>query len=250
MITVKNLTKIFDPYGTPCTAVQDVSFECQPGRIFGLLGPNGSGKTTTLRMISTILQPTSGHTDTAGYSIHTHPLEVRKRIGFLSGSTGVYDRMTAREMVQYFGRLYGMKEDVLQARIEEIFSLLDMHDFSDLLCSKMSTGMKQKVSIARTIVHDPPVLVLDEPTGALDILVQRVVTNFMRQQRESGKVILFSTHVMTEAEALCDDIAFLYQGKILEQGTLEDVKSRYNDDTVEDIFFQLIKHEKHDESRG
>lgn len=245
MISVRGLCKTFDPYGAAYQAVKDVSFECRPGRVFGLLGPNGSGKTTTLRMLSTILKPTSGDAVTAGYSIYDNPAEVRRRIGFMSNSTGVYDRMTAREMVRYFGRLYGMEEGRLKARIDEIFTLLEMHDFGELLCAKMSSGMKQKVSIARTIVHDPPVLVFDEPTVALDILVQRVVTDFIRHQREQGKTILFSTHIMNEAETLCDDIAFIYSGRLLEQGELGAVKAAHGGDSIENIFFKLIDRERH-----
>ena len=168
MITVENLTKQFaDLRSGPFTALDHVSFQVKPGEIFGLLGPNGAGKTTCLRILSTVLKPTSGRAVVAGYDVEQHPEEVRRRIGFLSNNTGIYDRMTAWEMVQYFGRLYGIPEEPLQQRIAMLFDRLQMNAIRDVLGSKMSTGMKQKVSIARTIVHDPPVLIFDEPTSVL-----------------------------------------------------------------------------------
>ena len=172
MITVERLTKKFADLRTgPFTALDDVSFEVKPGEILGLLGPNGAGKTTCLRILSTVLKPTSGTAIVAGYDVATHPEQVRARIGFLSNNTGIYDRMTAGEMVEHFGRLYGIPEGELQERITRLFERLQIAKFRDVLGSKMSTGMKQKVSIARTIIHDPPVLIFDEPTSGLDVLV-------------------------------------------------------------------------------
>ena len=174
MISVQRLTKSFEDLRRgPVMALDEVSFEVRPGEIFGLLGPNGAGKTTCLRLLSTVLRPTAGDALIAGYSVAREPEQVRSRIGFMSGNTGVYDRMTAWEMVEHFGRLYGMPEDLLQSRLHAIFQTLQMTEIRDMLGSKMSTGMKQKVSIARAIIHDPPVMIFDEPTSGLDVLVAR-----------------------------------------------------------------------------
>ena len=176
MIQVQGLCKRFLDYQRGWkNAITDISFECTPGAIFGLLGPNGAGKTTTLRILSTVLKPTGGRAIVAGHDVLIDPQAVRASIGYMSASTGIYDRMTAWELVEYFGRLYGMSRERLRERMEDIFKWLQMNDFRDMLGSKMSTGMKQKVSIARTIVHDPPVLIFDEPTSGLDVLVARAV---------------------------------------------------------------------------
>jgi sodium transport system ATP-binding protein len=246
MIHVEHLTKRFaDLRDGSKMALDDVSFDVRPGEIFGLLGPNGAGKTTCLRILSTVLRPTSGTAVVAGYNVATHPAEVRARIGFLSGNTGIYDRMTAWEMVEYFGRLYGIPEDALRERIENIFTTLQMQEIRDLLGSKMSTGMKQKVSIARTIVHDPPVLIFDEPTSGLDVLVARKVIKTIEALRNEGKCIIYSTHIMREVEKLCDRIAVIYRGRILAQGTIEELEARYGESDMEELFFDLIsRHEE------
>ena len=193
MIHVEHLSKSFLDYRRGWVpAVSDVSFDCEPGAVFGLLGPNGAGKTTTLRILSTVLHPTGGKAVVAGYDVVTEPAMVRANIGYMSASTGIYDRMSAWELVEYFGQLYGMNRDHLRERMETVFDWLQMNDFRDVLGSKMSTGMKQKVSIARTIVHDPPVLIFDEPTSGLDIMVARVVLQKIAELRDLGKTILFS----------------------------------------------------------
>ena len=248
MIHVSELTKRFDDLRLGSVAALDhVSFDVQPGEIYGLLGPNGAGKTTCLRVLSTVLQPTGGVATIAGYDVSTHPAEVRARIGFMSGNTGIYDRMSAWELVEYFGRLYGMPEAALQERIDKIFTTLQMHEFKDLLGSKMSTGMKQKVSIARTIVHDPPVLIFDEPTSGLDVLVARKVLDTIKLLRDQGKCIIFSTHIMREVEKLCDRIAIIHKGIILASGTLPELSDRYDETDTEELFFSLIDgHDKRD----
>ncbi len=242
MIVAERLTKIFhDPKrGGEFRAVDDASFRCEPGRIFGLLGPNGAGKTTTLRILSTTLQPTAGRASVAGHDVGREPSEARRRLGFCTGTTGVYERLTPREMTGYFGRLYGMGEEAVAARTEELFDLLDMRSFSDTPCGRLSAGMRQKVSLARTIVHDPPVLIFDEPTTSLDVLVARTVTEFIGSCKERGRTVILSTHIMAEAEKLCDDLAILYRGRILEQGTVEAMKARAGRDTIEDLFFTLV----------
>ncbi len=241
MIHVENLTKRFsDLRRGSVTALEDVSFDVQPGEIFGLLGPNGAGKTTCLRILSTVLKPTGGTALVAGYNVLTHAAEVRARIGFMSGNTGVYDRMTAWELVEYIGRLYGMEEAALQRRLGEIFTTLQMDEFRDVLGSKMSTGMKQKVSIARTIIHNPPVLIFDEPTTGLDVLVARAVLKAIASLRDEGKCIIYSTHIMREVEKLCDRTAIIYKGRILAAGSPADLEARFGQSDFEELFFGLI----------
>ncbi len=242
MIHVQNLTKSFaDLRRGEVHAVDGISFDAHPGEIFGLLGPNGAGKTTCLRILSTVLRPTSGLAEVAGYDVATHPAKVREHIGFMSGNTGIYDRMTAWELVEYFGRLYGMEEDQLQARLEELFETLQMNEIRDMLGSKMSTGNRQRVSIARTIVHDPPVLIFDEPTSGLDVLVARAVLNTIAGLKEQGKCIIFSTHIMREVEKLCDRIAIIHKGRILAMGTVKELEEKYQEPDMEEVFFDLIQ---------
>ena len=246
MIRVTDLSKGFDDLRRGWVAALDhVSFEVHPGEIFGLIGPNGAGKTTCLRILSTVLRPTGGSAVVAGYDVTEHPTEVRRRIGFMSNTTGIYDRMSAWEMVEYYGRLYGLPENVLQPRLDQIFANLQMDDFRDVLGSKMSTGMKQKVSIARAIVHDPPVLIFDEPTSGLDVLVARKVLATVQSLRDQGKCIIFSTHIMREVEKLCDRIAIIHKGTILAAGTLSDLQQKYEQPDTEELFFDLI--EQHDQ---
>jgi sodium transport system ATP-binding protein len=241
VITVEDLTKTFDDLKRgPIVALERVSFDVQPGEIFGLLGPNGAGKTTCLRILSTVLRPTAGRAVIAGYDVATHPQQVRSHIGFMSGNTGIYDRMTAWEMVEYYGRLYGIEESVLQERLAHIFETLQMNDIRDLMGAKMSTGMKQKVSIARTIVHDPPVLIFDEPTSGLDVLVARALLLAIAALREQGKSIIFSTHIMREVEKLCDRVAIIHRGRILDSGTVQELESRHRQPDMEELFFELI----------
>lgn len=240
MIRVQGLTKEFnDPNGV-FRALDNVSFEVRPGEIFGLLGPNGAGKTTCLRILSTVLKPTRGLAEVAGINVMHDAEGVRRNIGFMSCNTGIYDRMTAREMVEYFGRLYGIPEDKLQDRIEDIFDTLQMNDIRDRLGSKMSTGMRQKVSIARTIVHDPPVIIFDEPSSGLDVLVARNVLQTVEALKDQGKCIIFSTHIMREVEKLCDRIAVIHRGRILDHGTLPELADRHDQEDVEELFFDLI----------
>jgi sodium transport system ATP-binding protein len=245
MIEVENLTKTFlDLRRGEVVAVDGISFSCRAGEIYGLLGPNGAGKTTTLRILSTILRPTGGRATIAGFDVVRDAALVRKNIGYMSASTGIYDRMTAWELVEYFGRLYGVPDTRLRERMEYLFDTLQMNGFRDVLGSKMSTGMKQKVSIARTIVHDPPVLIFDEPTAGLDVLVARAVLETIKLLREQGKCIVFSTHIMREAEKLCDQIAIIHRGDILATGTLAELTTQHGEPDLEELFFRLIR--RHD----
>lgn len=241
MIEVSQLTKSFsDMKRGSVSALNAISFEVRPGEVFGLLGPNGAGKTTCLRILSTVLRPTGGRALVAGYDVATHPAEVRSRIGFMSNNTGLYERMTAWEMVDYFARLNGLAGEELRQRMETVFATLQMNDFRDMLCARMSTGMKQKVSIARTIVHDPPVLIFDEPTSGLDVLVARNVLEAILHLRAAGKSIIYSTHIMSEVERLCDRVAIIHRGSILAMGERHELCDRYGALTTEELFFALI----------
>ncbi|MDE2508772.1 MAG: ATP-binding cassette domain-containing protein, partial [Planctomycetota bacterium] len=241
MILVEHLSKAFRDYQRGwVSAVTDVSFDCRPGEIFGLLGPNGAGKTTTLRILSTVLRPTGGRAVVAGFDVATHPEAVRARIGYMSANTGIYDRMTAWELVDYFGRLHGLEGDRLLERMESTFDWLQMNDFRDVLGSKMSTGMKQKVSIARTMIHDPPVLIFDEPTSGLDVLVARVVLQKIAELRERGKTILFSTHAMHEVEKLCRRVAIIHKGRVQAIGSPSGLLEQYDQPDLEELFFHLV----------
>jgi len=250
MIRIRGLHKEFaDPRHGVFRALDNVSFDVRPGEIYGLLGPNGAGKTTCLRILSTVLRPTRGLAEIDGINVVRDPEGVRCRIGFMSCNTGIYDRMTAREMVEYYGGLYGIPEEKLQSRIDEIFDVLQMNEIRDRLCGKMSTGMKQKVSIARTIVHDPPVIIFDEPTSGLDVLVARAVLQAVAALKEKGKCIIFSTHIMREVERLCDRIAVMHRGRILTEGTLPELADRYSQPDVEELFFGLIQHREEEVAR-
>jgi sodium transport system ATP-binding protein len=246
MIHVRDLTKHYaDLRRGKFVALGGVSFEALPGQIYGLLGPNGAGKTTVLRILSTVLRPSGGRATINGCDVVTQSSQVRHQIGFMSANTAVYDRMTAWEMVEYFGRLYGIAAEPLRARMEELFARLQMNDIRDVMGAKMSTGMKQKVSIARAIVHDPPVLIFDEATSGLDVLVARALLQTVAELRDNGKCVVFSTHIMREAEKLCDRIAIMHRGHILAEGPLEELRDRHQERDLEELFFQLIR--RHDE---
>jgi sodium transport system ATP-binding protein len=242
VIKVQGLCKRFLDYQRGwISAITDISFECEPGAIFGLLGPNGAGKTTTLRILSTVLRPTGGRAIVAGHDVVAAAQKVRANIGYMSATTGIYDRMTAWEFVEYFGRLYGMEPAALAARMESIFDWLQMNDFRDVLGSKMSTGMKQKASIARTIVHDPPVLIFDEPTAGLDVLVARAVLEKIVELRDIGKTIVFSTHSMHEVAKLCSQVAIIHKGRLRESGAPHELLERFAQPDLEELFFYLVE---------
>jgi sodium transport system ATP-binding protein len=242
MIEASALTKIFhDRKRGPIRAVDGVSFRCEPGRIFGLLGVNGAGKTTCLRLLATILSPTSGTAAVNGFDIVTDPQKVRASIGFLSTATALYGRLTAFEVVEYFGRLHGLDDAALRPRMDALFQALEMNEFRDRRCDKLSTGMKQKTSIARTLVHDPPVMIFDEPTLGLDVLTARTVLGFIRECGQRGKTVIFSTHIMSEAEKLCDSIAIIHGGRILADGSLAQLRQRAGVEGLEDIFIKTVE---------
>ena len=246
MIEVCQLEKDYDDFQRgKHQALAGISFEATCGEVFGLLGPNGAGKTTALRILSTVLKPTGGIARIDGLDVVNQSDRVRHRIGFVSSGTAVYDRMTAWEMVEYFGRLYGLEESLLEERMEEIFQRLKMQDIRDRLGGKMSTGMKQKVSIARAIIHDPPVVILDEATAGLDVLVARAVLEIVADLRDRGKCIIYSTHIMREVERVCDRVAIMHRGHILATGTLAELRTNApagaKSGEMEELFFDLIQ---------
>lgn len=241
MIEARGLSKRFhDKKRGAIRAVDGVSFRCEPGRIYGLLGANGAGKTTTLRILATILEPTDGTALVCGHDVVEQPEKVRANVGFLSTATALYPRLTAQELVEYFGRLNGLDELTLKKRVDDIFQRLDMNAFRDRRCDKLSTGMKQKTSIARTLVHDPAVMIFDEPTLGLDIMTARTITTFIRECRDRGKTVIFSTHIMSEVEKLCDVIGIIHDGKLLAEGTLADLRSKYDEQDLEEIFVKIV----------
>lgn len=241
MIEARSLSKRFhDKKRGEIRAVDNVSFRCEPGRIYGLLGANGAGKTTTLRMLATILEPTDGTALVCGYDVIEQPEKVRAHVGFLSTATALYPRLTAQELVEYFGRLNGLDEARLKKRVDEIFERLDMNSFRDRRCDKLSTGMKQKTSIARTLVHDPPVMIFDEPTLGLDIMTARTITSFIRECRDNGKTVIFSTHIMSEVEKLCDTIGIIHDGMLLTEGSLAQLRQQHGETDLEEIFVKVV----------
>jgi len=230
--------------GKSVEAVRGATFSVDGGEIFGLLGPNGAGKTTLLRMLGTIITPTSGHCEVAGLSTDLAPEDVRRQVGFLSGNTKLYGRLTGREVLRYFGRLYGMSDERIAARTSELAQLLAMDDLLDQRCDSLSTGQTQKVSVARVILHDPPVLILDEPTLGLDIMTSRTILDFILDAKSRGHSIVFSTHYMTEAELLCDRVALMYSGWILALGTKSELYEQTETDNLKDAFLALVDREE------
>src|SRR6195256_314085 len=241
MIEARGLSKRFrDRKRGEIRAVDGVSFRCEPGRIYGLLGANGAGKTTTLRILATILEPSDGTAVICGHDVVEEPEKVRANVGFLSTATALYPRLTAQELVEYFGRLNGLDENTLKKRGDEIFNRLDMNEFRDRRCDKLSTGMKQKTSIARTLVHDPPVMIFDEPTLGLDIMAARTIVAFIRECREAGKTVILSTHVMSEVEKLCDVIGVIHDGSLLAEGTPAQLREKYQEHDFEEVFVKIV----------
>jgi sodium transport system ATP-binding protein len=245
MIEARNLTKTFhDKKRGAIHAAENVSFRVEPGQIYGLLGANGAGKTTTLRLLATLLKPTTGSATVAGHDVVAAPEKVRANVGFLAASTALYGRLTAREMIAYFGRLNGMTDTAIAARTALLADELDMHEFLDRRCDKFSTGMKQKTSIARTLIHDPAVMIFDEPTLGLDIMAARTIVKFVRDCRGRGKTVIYSTHIMSEVEKLCDVIGIIHGGRLLAEGTLADLQARYGHTDMEEIFVTAVGGER------
>ncbi len=241
MIQVSGLSKKFsDPKRGTRLAVDNVSFEVQAGEVFGLLGPNGAGKTTTLRMLATLLKPSSGTATLNGLDIARQPEKVREQIGFLSGDMGLYGRLTPLEILDFFGRLNGMDATRRASRIQFLITRLDMQSFAGVRTDKLSTGMKQKTAIARTMLNDPPVLILDEPTSGLDVPTARTIETTIVEAKTAGKSVLYSTHVMEEAEYLCDRIGVISDGKLKMTGTMEELRAATGKQRLREIFLDLL----------
>jgi sodium transport system ATP-binding protein len=229
-----------DPKRGRVDAVRGINLRIMPGEIFGLLGQNGAGKTSTLRMLATILPPSEGTARIDGIDVVQDPIEVRRRLGFLSGSTGLYPRLTPRETLQHFGVLHGIAPERLAARIDELLGVFDMRPWADGRCEALSTGQRQKVSIARALLHDPAVLILDEPTTGLDVLATSAMIEFIESRRAAGTCVLFSTHVLSEAERLCDRIGIIHQGQVLACGTKEELRAQTGATWLEDVFKRIV----------
>ena len=241
-IEIENLSKEYlDKARGVVRAVDGLSLRCAYGEIVGLLGPNGAGKTTTLRMLATVLAPSSGTARVAGFDVLHEALQVRKNLGFLTGGTGLYARLTPREILQFFGRLHEMPEEKIRNRTDHLIDIFDMKSFQNSHCDRLSTGQKQRVNLARTLFHDPSVIILDEPTAGLDIISSKTILNFIRSAKQQGKCILFSTHYMTEAEILCDRVAIIHNGKILACDNLNGLKDQTGRQSLVDVFFTLIE---------
>jgi len=241
LVQADGLQKVFSSRRGRVRAVDGLSFECHAGEVFGLLGPNGAGKTTTLRMLATILTPTAGSARIAGFDVQTEPARVRERIGFLATETGLYDRFTARETIRFFGRITDLSPEQIESRTREIFEMLSMTSLADRRVGTFSTGEKQKLSLARSILHDPPVLILDEPTFGLDVMAARTVVDTIKLFREQGRTILLSTHIMRIAEKLCDRIGILFGGRLKASGTVEELNVTFNTDDLEEAFYTAVE---------
>jgi sodium transport system ATP-binding protein len=237
MIEVRQLSKRFGNV----TAVDKVSFAVQAGEIFGLLGPNGAGKTTTLRILATLLEPDEGEASVDGKSVRRESEAVRQRIGVVNGGMGLYDRLTGREVLHYFGKLYGMKTAAIEARIAALDELLELGNTLTRRCGEFSTGMKQKVVIARAVLHDPPVIFFDEATSGLDVMARRAVLDFVKRYPTGGRTVIYSTHVMSEVEELCGRAAILYQGRLIAEGSVPELLGRAEATNLEQAFFRLVE---------
>lgn len=251
MICVENLTKVYKlskkqmqkekTKNTTKVAVDKVSLSAKKGEIYGLLGPNGAGKTTTLRCIATLLQPTEGRVTVAGFDTVKEPKEVRKKIGFLTNEIKLDPNFTADYMFDFFGKLHNIDKEVLTKRKNELFEYFGIVPFKDKKIEELSTGMKQKAAIAVSLIHDPEIVIFDEPTSGLDILTARLVTDYLKRLRDEGKLVVISTHIMSEAEKLCDRVGIIIDGKKVCESTLPEIYERYSCDNLEDAFFEMYK---------
>jgi len=229
-----------DPDGNVVRAVSHATLTAFPGEVYGLLGPNGAGKTTTLRCLATVLTPTSGTAKVAGFDIRTHPEDVRRNLGFLSASTGLYQRLTPRETLRFFASLNGLPPSELEDRVQATLKLFAVTDYADRPNDRLSTGMKQRVSLARAVVHDPTVVILDEPTSGLDPIASQNVEDAILELKRTGKCILLSTHMMYQAEDLCDRLGVIGHGQVLAQGTPAQLLAQTQQPTLRKAFFHLV----------
>ena len=244
MIEVDALRKSFVTRGGSIRAVDGVSFRARDGEITGLLGPNGAGKTTTLRMLYTLMRPDEGRVLVDGLDPGVQPSDVRRRLGVLPDARGVYKRLTARENIAYFGRLHGMDDAAITARVERLVAALGMQDFIDRRAEGFSQGQRTKTAIARALVHDPRNVVLDEPTNGLDVMTTRSLRHFLHELKAEGRCVLFSSHIMQEVAALCDRIVVIARGRVVAQGTPDQLRAQTGQQNLEDAFVQVIGSEE------
>lgn len=254
MIEIRNLTKVYrlnkkqrvelKTKDSEKTAVNNLSLQAKPGEIYGLLGPNGAGKTTTLRCVATLIPPTSGEIYVNGHEVQKESRKVRTEIGFLTSDIKLDEQFTVDYMFEFFGRLHDVPKDQLQKRKKELFSTFEIDGFAQKRIKELSTGMKQKAAIAVSLVHDPQIIIFDEPTNGLDIITARAVTDYLKRLRDEGKLIVISTHIMSEAQKLCDRIGVLIDGELVEEGTLEEIFRRTKTEDLEDAFFELYREKK------
>ncbi|WP_407568751.1 ATP-binding cassette domain-containing protein [Deinococcus altitudinis] len=237
MLQVENLSKTYGAF----RALRDVSFSAQAGEVFGLLGPNGAGKTTLLRVLATLLRPDSGTATLAGHDVLRESETVRGLIGVVNGGMGLYDRLSGREILRYFAGLYGMTRAQADARIEALNASLDLESTLATRAAGFSTGMKQKIVIARAVIHDPPVLILDEAASGLDVLARRALLDFVLAYRAAGRLVIYSTHVMSEVEEVCDRAAVLDRGELIAQGTVQGLLAETGQTSLERAFFALLQ---------
>ncbi len=242
LVQVDDLVKEFPTAtGPEKRAVAGLSFHVAAGEIYGLLGPNGAGKTTTLRILSGLIPPTSGRVLINGIDVAEDPSSAKRSIGFLTANTGLYQRLSPRELLPYFAELHGMSPRVAKQRVDELIAMLGMSDFADLRCGALSTGQKQRTNIARALIADPPVLILDEPTLGLDVLTNRVILDFIRREKANGKAVLLSTHYLDEAEALCDRVGLLHQGRLVAEGSLPELQAATGCLRLTEMFLQIAE---------
>ena len=257
MIEIRDLTKIYKlnkkqmagskTKNPKKTAVNNLSLTANQGEIYGLLGPNGAGKTTTLRCIATLIKPTRGTILVNGHEVGSEPEEVRKSIGFLTSEIKLDEQFDVDYMFGFFGRLHGVSQEKLEQRKEELFEYFGIRDFAHKQIKELSTGMKQKAAIAVSLVHDPDIVIFDEPTNGLDIVTARSVTDYLKKLREDGKLVIVSTHIMTEAEKLCDRIGIIIDGEKVAEGTLQELLDETKTENLEDAFFELYRDRKGEE---
>jgi len=241
MISIQNLSKTFKSGQRSLLAVDDVSFKVTRGEVYGLLGPNGAGKTTMMRMILGLLSPDGGYAEIDGHRSDQQPDEVKRQVGFVSASAGVYQWLTGREMLAFFGNIYGLDSGEIDSRIDELTSILDLNEFLNQGCATLSTGQKQRLSLARALIHDPPVMILDEPTLGLDVVGSQVIFNYIDVLKDRSKAIILCTHRLEQAQRVCSRFGLLHKGKMVLEGTMEELKSQTGRNDLVEMFVDLLQ---------
>ena len=248
MIIVSSLKKSFEVFGRTVHAVKDISFSVHPGEVYGLLGPNGAGKTTTMRMVLGLLESDSGYAEIDGFRSDQSADDIKKRVGFVSANAGVYQWLTAREALSFFGDVYGLSPELVEARIQKVSDLLELGSFLDQRGSTLSTGQKQRINLARALVHDPPIMLLDEPTLGLDVVGSQIVFDFIDVLRSQKKCIILCTHRLEQAERICDRFGLIHHGEMVAEGSLAELQQQTGKESLVEMFIDLIEYEKSHES--